>query len=226
MASIFDFFRRLFSRRPAPARQPAVSFGAPEAATEVPAAAPPPDAGPEPAPEPLPEPSPAGALQPPSGPEAISVQRPGAEPDLTAAAGGGDEADNAGEDDGDDEAAADEADDEEEEEPDDLPPDEELDDDDPLAPDPFVSPDAPTIEPLSPDAVSQQRAEAMAVALTGEHRVFLAEAAGPGTLAEALNLLAQQGKVAAEFCDDEAEGPYLLYRVVEPAADQPPPSAL
>jgi len=113
------------------------------------------------------------------------------------------------------------ADDEEEEEPDDLPPEEDFEDDDPSAPDPFVSPDAAPIEALSPDAVSQQRAEAMALALTGEHRVFLAESAGPGTLAEALNLLAQQGKVEAAFHEGEDDGPYLLYRLIDPA-DVPP----
>ncbi len=117
------------------------------------------------------------------------------------------------------EPAEEEAD--EEEEPDDLPAEEDFEDDDPSAPDPFVSPDAAPIEALSPDAVSQQRAEAMVLALTGEHRVFLAESAGPGTLAEALNLLAQQGKVEAAFHEGGEDGPYLLYRAIDPAGAPP-----
>ena len=110
----------------------------------------------------------------------------------------------------------------EEEEPDDLTAEDESDPDDLLAPDPFVSPDAPLIEALSPGAIGRQRAEALVRALTGAHRVFLAEPAGPGTLAEALNILAREGKVAAEFHDDAEEGPYLLYRVVDEAIAPPP----
>ena len=188
MTSIFACLKRLFSKQPAPARPPAMSFGGVEAVVET--APVEPEAVPE---APPPEPP----REPPVAP---------APPEPTSDVG---------------ETAAAEAEADEEEEPDDHPAEEDFEDDDPSAPDPFVSPDAAPIEALSPDAVSQQRAEAMAMAMTGEHRVYLAESAGPGTMAEALNLLAQQGRVEAEFHDDEEEGPYLLYRVVE-AADNAP----
>jgi hypothetical protein len=186
MPSLFDFLKRLFSRRRPTARKTAMSFGGPEpTATSVQ----------EPGPEPFAESD--------STPER---KRPPPKP--LVAVGADEEAD-------------------EEEEPDEVPAEEEFDDgDDPHAPDPFVSPDAPPIAALSIDAVARRRAEAMAVALTGEHRVFLADSPGPGTLAEALNLLAQQGKVVAEFRDDADDGPYLLYRVVVADAEHPTTDAL
>jgi hypothetical protein len=85
------------------------------------------------------------------------------------------------------------------------------DDEDLSEPDPFISDLGAPIEALSPDTIVQRRAEAMTLALGGDHRVFLSEAAGPGSLAEALNILAQEGKVTATFHDDETLGPYLLY---------------
>ena len=191
MPSIFDFLKRLFSRRRPATRPPAMAFGGAEPAEALIADAP--DAATTPFELPAP---------PPPAVEAVeAVEDEEAE--------------------GEDEERGE---DEDEEEPDDLPEDEI--EEDPLAPDPFISPDAPSIEALSPESIALRRAEAMALASQGEHRVFLAEPAGPGSLAEALDDLAQQGKVAAEFHEDPDEGPYLLYRAVADASDQPPPSAL
>jgi hypothetical protein len=120
------------------------------------------------------------------------------------------EADRPDDESGDDEDAEDEA---EEEEP--------YDDEDVLEPDPFISTDAPAIEALSQDDIGRHRAEARALALSGDHRVLLSDIAGPGTLAEALNRLLQEGKVSAEFHDPEGEEPYLLYTPL-PA---PPPQS-
>jgi hypothetical protein len=183
MSSIFNLIRRLFSKRKPVARAPAMSFGGPEPIADAPIEAPSP-AEPETSAE----------------PSAPILARASDTVVDEGDAGRGELDQEEGEKEGDDEEA------------DDLPSDE-IDDDDPLIPDPFVSPDAPQIEALSPDVIGRQRAAALVEALSGEHRVFLAEPAGPGTLAEALNRLAQEGKVAAEFHDDPDEGPYLLYRL-------------
>lgn len=92
---------------------------------------------------------------------------------------------------------------------------EELDgeeDDDPLAPDPFVHADGAALDEPPPDVLQQRREGARADALAGEHKVYLSDAAGPGTLAEALNQLLQEGRVTAEFCEAGDTGPHLLYR--------------
>jgi len=107
--------------------------------------------------------------------------------------------------------ADDEGEDDDEENSEDDETDEE---DDPLAPDPFVSPERPTQTPLTIEALAQKRAEAQAMALCGEHKIYLSDMAGPGTLAEALNQLLQEGKVTATFQDLEGEEPHLLYRLL------------
>jgi hypothetical protein len=61
------------------------------------------------------------------------------------------------------------------------------------------------------EALERRRVESRTMALAGEHRIFLTEVAGPGSLAEALNRLVQEGLVTAEFQDD-GEASYLLYR--------------
>lgn len=84
---------------------------------------------------------------------------------------------------------------------------------DDAGPDPFITgatlPDGPT----SAD-VEALRAEARAEALLGEHRVYLSSPAGPGSLAEALNLLLGEGAMEAQFVDEAEEGSYILYRPV------------
>jgi hypothetical protein len=102
---------------------------------------------------------------------------------------------------------------------------EEAYDDDLMAPDPFISSDTPMIEAISQGDIVRLRAEARAVALSGDHRILLSDIAGPGTLAEALNRLLQEGKVAAEFQDPEGEEPYLLYTPLPaPPSDAAPPA--
>jgi hypothetical protein len=90
--------------------------------------------------------------------------------------------------------------------------DEDEDLDDPAEPDPFVSVDRPPIalEPI--ETLEERRRDARARGLAGEHRVHLSDAAGPGSLAEALNELLEEGRVMAEFREDGEETPYLLYR--------------
>jgi hypothetical protein len=90
---------------------------------------------------------------------------------------------------------------------------EEADDEpeDELTPDPFITATRPTPAEFSSDELEQRRSEAMAAALIGEHKILLSDLAGPGTLAEALNRLLQEGRVTAQFRDDGAEEPHLIY---------------
>jgi hypothetical protein len=82
--------------------------------------------------------------------------------------------------------------------------------DDPDSPDPFIS-NAP-IERQPDDAdLAERRASARATALSGEQRIYLSMPAGPGSLAEALEQLAAEGLVTAEFVGDDGE-PHILYR--------------
>jgi len=85
-------------------------------------------------------------------------------------------------------------------------------DDDPTAPDPFVASVRPTMDIPTSDAIARRRAEARAQALMGEHKIYFSDPAGPGTLAEALNLLLHEGDVTAEFRDESGEDAHLLYR--------------
>jgi hypothetical protein len=74
---------------------------------------------------------------------------------------------------------------------------------------------APADEPqdaAAVEALAALRREARAQALAAERRVFLSDAGGPGSLAEALNDLVQEGRVSAEFVDDPDLGPHILYR--------------
>lgn len=91
---------------------------------------------------------------------------------------------------------------------------EEADDDaeDELAPDPFIATSRPTPTEFSSEGLEQQRAEALAAAQVGEHKISLSGVAGPGTLAEALNQLLLEGRITAEFCDSADEEPHLIYR--------------
>ena len=81
------------------------------------------------------------------------------------------------------------------------------------APDPFVTSqgsDEPTI--LSVEEIAHARQDARAKASTGEHKIYLTDPAGPGSLAEALSLLLEEGQVAADFHDDGLDEPYILHR--------------
>lgn len=93
--------------------------------------------------------------------------------------------------------------------------DEEEDDDgdNVSAPDPFVTSqgsDEPTF--LSVEEIAHARQDARAKASTGEHKIYLTDPAGPGSLAEALSLLLEEGQVAADFHDDGLDEPYILHR--------------
>lgn len=82
---------------------------------------------------------------------------------------------------------------------------------DPDDPDPFIS----GAEPEPDDAdLQERRAAARATALSGEQRIYLSMPAGPGSLAEALEQLATEGLVTAEFVGDGEDAPHILYRPV------------
>lgn len=83
---------------------------------------------------------------------------------------------------------------------------------DELTPDPFIAEARPVPAEFSTEALEQRRSAALAAAQVGEHKIALSDVAGPGTLAEALNRLLQEGGVTAEFCDDGDEEPHLIYR--------------
>lgn len=55
------------------------------------------------------------------------------------------------------------------------------------------------------------REEAERLALSGEQRVRLTDPAGPGTLAEALARLEQEGRVTSRLDEDEEGAPVLVY---------------
>lgn len=101
---------------------------------------------------------------------------------------------------------------------DDLEPDEdeaaETDEDteDELVPDPFIAGATPTSPAFSTGDLEQRRAQALATAQVGEHKIPLTSLAGPGTLAEALNRLLQEGRVTAQYRDDGDEEPHIIYR--------------
>lgn len=80
-------------------------------------------------------------------------------------------------------------------------------------PDPFITGVDSDPEVSLADAKAL-RAEARAEALSGEHRIHLSSPAGPGTLAEALNLLLEEGLVEAQFVETGEDAPYILYRPV------------
>ena len=94
---------------------------------------------------------------------------------------------------------------------------------DPDAPDPFIT-GAVEAPPVDAD-LAELRAAARATALSGEQRIYMSMPAGPGSLTEALEQLAAEGLVTAEFVSDGEDGPHILYRpVAAPQRDQEPPS--
>lgn len=66
-------------------------------------------------------------------------------------------------------------------------------------------------------ATPDLRGAAEREALSGEHRIGLADPGGPGTLAEALIRLEREGVVTCELGEDEAGSPVLVYRPVAAA---------
>ncbi len=75
-----------------------------------------------------------------------------------------------------------------------------------------VSPARMAIERDLAEALRLRRDESLADAMIGEHRIYLSDPTGPGSLAEALNVLVQQDLVTAEFQDDGEAGALILYR--------------
>jgi len=88
---------------------------------------------------------------------------------------------------------------------------EDEDDDELDLPDPFINSPPAQLETLDVN-LEQRRAEARAEALAGEHRIYLSMPVGPGSLAEALHQLSDQGMVEAEFVDDGQREPHIHYR--------------
>jgi len=70
------------------------------------------------------------------------------------------------------------------------------------------------VEILNAEEVGAQRAAAEAEGLSGPHKVFPHDPAGPGSLAETLARLEAEGRVSSRVCDDADSGFYVLY---EPA---------
>jgi hypothetical protein len=110
------------------------------------------------------------------------------------------------------EAVNDNQESEEEEDEDAHDPDEEVFVEDADQLDGAVSPARLAIERDLAEALRLRRAGSQAHALIGEHRIYLSDPTGPGSLAEALNTLVQQGQVTAEFLDDGEAGAFILYR--------------
>jgi hypothetical protein len=71
---------------------------------------------------------------------------------------------------------------------------------------------------LDADEIGAQRAAAEVQGLSGPHKVFPHDPAGPGSLAETLAQLEAEGRVKSRVCDDADSGFYVLY---EPAAPDP-----
>jgi hypothetical protein len=67
---------------------------------------------------------------------------------------------------------------------------------------------------LNAEEIGAQRAAAEAEGLSGPHKVFPHDPAGPGSLAETLARLAAEGLLTSRVCDDADSGFYILY---EPA---------
>lgn len=77
-------------------------------------------------------------------------------------------------------------------------------------PDPFIT-GTDAAETAEVD-VQALRTAARAEALSGPHRIYFSNPAGPGTLAEALNLLLEEGLVEAQFVESDDDAPHILYR--------------
>jgi hypothetical protein len=64
---------------------------------------------------------------------------------------------------------------------------------------------------LDAEEIGAQRAAAEAEGLSGPHKVFPHDPAGPGSLAETLARLEAEGRVTSRVCDDADSGFYVLY---------------
>jgi hypothetical protein len=71
------------------------------------------------------------------------------------------------------------------------------------------------VEILVAEEIDAQRAAAEAEGLSGPHKIFPHDPAGPGSLAETLARLEAEGRVTSRVCDDAETGFYVLY---EPAS--------
>jgi Fe-S-cluster formation regulator IscX/YfhJ len=71
------------------------------------------------------------------------------------------------------------------------------------------------VEILDAEEVDAQRAAAESEGLSGPHKIFPHDPAGPGSLAETLARLEADGRVTSRVCDDADSGFYILY---EPAS--------
>jgi hypothetical protein len=67
------------------------------------------------------------------------------------------------------------------------------------------------VEVLVAEEIDAQRAAAEAEGLSGPHKVFPHDPAGPGSLAETLARLEADGRVTSRVCDDPDSGFYVLY---------------
>ena len=64
---------------------------------------------------------------------------------------------------------------------------------------------------LDADEIGAQRAAAEVEGLSGPHKIFPHDPAGPGSLAETLARLESEGRVTSRICDDAEEGFFVLY---------------
>jgi hypothetical protein len=71
------------------------------------------------------------------------------------------------------------------------------------------------VEILVAEEIDAQRAAAEAEGLSGPHKIFPHDPAGPGSLAETLARLEAEGRVTSRVCDEAGSGFYVLY---EPTA--------
>jgi len=71
------------------------------------------------------------------------------------------------------------------------------------------------VEILNAEEIVTQRAAAEAQGLSGPHKIFPHDPAGPGSLAETLARMEAEGRVTSRVCDDPEAGFYVLY---EPAS--------
>lgn len=72
------------------------------------------------------------------------------------------------------------------------------------------------VEILVAEEIDAQRAAAEAEGLSGPHKIFPHDPAGPGSLAETLARLEAEGRLTSRVCDDDEAGFYVLY---EPASN-------
>jgi hypothetical protein len=70
------------------------------------------------------------------------------------------------------------------------------------------------VEILDAEEIDAQRLAAEAEGLSGPHKVFPHDPAGPGSLAETLARLEAEGRVTSRVCDDAESGFYVLYEPI------------